>query len=218
MLVRGNIKFRGDTLIEVLFAITIFSLVAVGGLSIMNQGTATSQRALEITLVRQEIDAQAETLRFLNSSYVSAYQSGVSLSSATPAGQWQLMENYIINDPIASASNFGGLNTDNSCPDPQTIKGSFFLDTKNAKFVDRKTGEGTMVPVDTFSQINYDSLPISAEGIWIEAVRSAAISDKNDPQYNAGYLDFHIRACWDSPGQSIPVTIGTIVRLYEPRG
>ena len=49
----------------------------------------------------------------------------------------------------------------------------------------------------------------------IEAIRSKTIRENN--QANAGYIDFHIRACWDSPGQSVPVTIGTIVRLYEPR-
>src|SRR5664279_826252 len=91
-----HLRTRGDTLVEVLFAVAIFSLVAVGGLAIMNQGTATSQRALEITLVRQEVDSQAETLRFLNASYVSAYKLGISdYSSASPAvSQWLAVQGY----------------------------------------------------------------------------------------------------------------------------
>src|SRR5674476_81397 len=84
--IRNNI--RGDTLVEVLFATAVFSLVAVGCLSIMNQGAATAQRALEITLVRNEIDAQAETLRFLNASYIQAYQSGITSYPNTPADEW----------------------------------------------------------------------------------------------------------------------------------
>ena len=80
----GRQKNRGDTIIEVLFAITVFSLVVVSSLSIMNQGSATAQRTLEISLVRQQIDAQAETLRFLNTSYVAAYQAGVNDILSTP--------------------------------------------------------------------------------------------------------------------------------------
>jgi len=212
MLNRLKSRFdRGDTLIEVLFAITIFSLVAVGGISIMNQGTATSQRALEITLVRQEIDAQAEALRFLNSSFVSAYQSGTTYPANTPAGQWQLMQTSIISTGIVVASAFGA-GTD--CQNPP--QGSFIINSKTATFI--APTDGKLGLAQTFSQVRYDNSDqvTMAEGIWIEAVRSATVAG-ND-QSNAGYIDFNIRACWDSPGQSIPVTIGTIVRLYEPRG
>jgi type II secretory pathway pseudopilin PulG len=64
---------RGDTIIEVLFAVTVFAMVAVGAMTIMNQGTATAQRSLEVTLVRQQIDAQAEAIRYIHQAYVSAY-------------------------------------------------------------------------------------------------------------------------------------------------
>ena len=57
---------RGDTLIEVLLAVTVFSLVAVGALSVMNRSVAIAQQSLETTLVRQQIDAQAEMLRFVH--------------------------------------------------------------------------------------------------------------------------------------------------------
>lgn len=198
---------RGDTLIEVLFATAVFSLVAVGSLSIMNQGTATSQRAFEITLVRNEIDAQAETLRFLNASYVAAYQSGAT-NYTGPAEQWRLIQNSTV--PSSSALNSGA----SACALPQT--GSFILNTKNATFVPDAPNKLNLA--QTFSQVSFDPASgqvLSAEGIWIEAVKSA-ISNQDDEK-KAGYIDFHIRACWDSPGQSIPVTLGTIVRLYEPR-
>ncbi len=58
---------HGDTIIEVVVAITVFSLVAVGAMTIMNSGLAMAQRSLETTLVRQQIDAQAEMLRFVHS-------------------------------------------------------------------------------------------------------------------------------------------------------
>lgn len=60
---------RGDTLIEVTIAIGIFSMIAIAVASVMSSGTAGSQMALETTLAREEIDAQAEALRFIHSSY-----------------------------------------------------------------------------------------------------------------------------------------------------
>jgi len=197
---------RGDTLIEVLFAVAVFSLVAVGSLSIMNQGAATAQRSLEITLVRQEIDAQAETLRFLNSSYIQAYQSGLTSYPGTPADEW-----HLIKAEAPADANISQLGT---CTPPAN---SFILNTRTAKFVS-PVGNGAPIAAKTYSQVVYDNFDnvTSAEGLWIEAISSDV--DNSNNQGNAGYIDFHIRACWDSPGQSVPLTMGTIVRLYEPRG
>ena len=205
---------KGDTIIEVLFAVSVFSLVAVGGLSIMNQGTTTPQRALEITLVRQEIDAQAETLRFLHDSYVAAYQSGGSYAADTPAGQWKVMLDSIISTGTVNASAFGAADT---CPNPPS--GSFIFNARTATFT--APGESKLEPAQVFSKVEYDvvngqSILKTADGIWIEAVRSRTTTDVN--QANAGFIDFHIRACWGTAGLSVPETIGTIVRLYEPRG
>lgn len=209
-------KNRGDTLVEVLFATAVFSLVAVGCLSIMNQGTATAQRALEITLVRNEIDAQAEALRFLNSSYISAYQTDPNYSYLpnTPAGQWKLLQDKVTTNNV---STFGA--SGNTCP---TIpNGSFILNARKALYIDPSVLKPS--GAKTFSRVVYDNdnppaAPVdavtSAEGIWIEAVK--VWPDNSNNQGNVGYIDFHIRACWDSPGQSVPVTLGTIVRLYEP--
>jgi len=212
MLARRFLKSRGDTLIEVLFATATFSLVAVGGIAIMNKGTAASQRALEITLVRNEIDSQAETLRFLNASYIAAYQPGVSnYGSDTPAQEWKTMHDNIVATNASSATSFGSNGT--SCP--TLPKGSFILNTRKAKFVSSISGK--FADADTYSKVAYDasSQLINTYGIWIEAVRSTTSGDVN--QADAGYIDFYINACWYSSGQVQPVTIGTIVRLYEPR-
>ncbi|MBC7512045.1 type II secretion system protein, partial [Candidatus Saccharibacteria bacterium] len=61
---------RGDTLIEVIVAFAVFAMVAVGALNVMNQGTATAQDTLETTHVRQQIDNQAEILRYLHQAYL----------------------------------------------------------------------------------------------------------------------------------------------------
>lgn len=205
---------RGDTLIEVLFAVSIFSLVAVGGLAIMNQGSAAAERALEITLVREQMDAQAQTLRFLNSSYVAAFEPGATYGPSTPAGQWALMVADIKANPITIPSTLGG----SSCP--TTPKpGDFILDPLYATF--HNSIQGMIAPAKTFSQLDYTTdstnkqVYAGAEGIWIEAINNPPSS--SDPaQANIGSIDFYIFACWDSPGQNVPMTLGTIVRLYDP--
>lgn len=62
---------RGDTLIEVMFAIAIFSAVAIISIAMMNLGVANSERSLEMSTARDELNAQAEALRFIHSSYTS---------------------------------------------------------------------------------------------------------------------------------------------------
>jgi prepilin-type N-terminal cleavage/methylation domain-containing protein len=196
---------RGDTLIEVLFAVTIFSAVAVGGLGIMNRGTLTAQRSLEVTLVRQQIDAQAESLRFIHDSYVAVYPNPV---TGQASAEWP----KIVTTSVAQASTFGQCNPPN---------GSFVVNSKTARL--EPAAKLTNV-VSTFSQLRFASTSpatvpltttnvlVAAEGIWVEAVRSDVI-----PGEASGTIDFHIRACWSSPGQDNMVTLGTIVRLYEPR-
>lgn len=193
---------RGDTIIEVLFAVAIFSMIAVGSLMIMNQGTQTAQRSLEITLVRQEMDAQAETLRFLHQSYVASYQQGVTPAAGTPAYEWT----RVASRSVSAASAYGA-NGATTCPGMPASR--FALNTHTAQI-------STIQPapaVGSFAQLRYSSPTAlsSVQGIWVEAVASPVVPGR------AGFIDFHIRTCWESPGSASVMTLGTIVRLYEPR-
>ena len=67
---------KGDTLIEVTLAVGIFSLVAISVVAVMTSGMTNTQTALETTLAREEIDAQAEALRFIHSAYIADDESG----------------------------------------------------------------------------------------------------------------------------------------------
>jgi type II secretory pathway pseudopilin PulG len=194
MLKRRRSQQTGDTLIEVLFAVTVFSLVAVGSLSIMNQGTATAQHSLETTLVREQIDAQAETLRFIHDSYIAAYPNVV---AGEPSSRWTAI--VAKSDSVVAASSFG------TCTPPGN---AFILNTKTAQL----SASPLTSTVPTYSQLRYstDTVLGAAEGIWIEAVRSASVGGSSSS------IDFHIRACWNSAQQATPMTLGTIVRLYEP--
>ena len=66
-----NLFRKGDTIIEVTFAISVFSLVSVTSMQVMDRNLATIQGTLELEMARNEIDAQAEAIRFIQNSYLS---------------------------------------------------------------------------------------------------------------------------------------------------
>ena len=194
----------GDTIIEVLFAVTVFSLVVVAGLSIMNQGTALAQRSLEVTLVRQQIDAQVDALRFLHNSFVETYHGDDpdSYVEGTPARVWTQIADYA----VENASDFSAVGATGACPSTKPTN-AFIINTNSATIANI-----TLSTPPVYSQVRYDDAGVitSQEGMWIEAVRVAASAT------TPGYYDFHVRACWYASGQASPMTIGTIARLYEP--
>lgn len=191
---------RGDTIIEVLFATTIFSMIAVGGLSIMSQGTAMAQRALEIGLVRQQIDAQADALRYLNQSYIADFgRNGIAT---------QLWNDVILANAVTQASAFDQTAVGGKCVLPSSAQKPFAL---NLQKLDSTPLLSPAADAGTYARVRYDTPTVTAEGLWVQAVRSPVIPGQT------GFYDFHIRACWQSPGQATPMVIGTIVRLYEPR-
>lgn len=203
----------GDTLIEVLFAVAVFSLVAVGCLSIMNQGAATAERSLEVTLVRQQMDAQVAALRYIHQSYVANYHKNA-IPTTGPSVEWVKMTNKTVagNKAANNASIFA---TDMAtCPMATPGEKPFILNARKATIWSsvpstEPPAGGSLPP---FAQVVYNSSSdvTNAYGIWIESVPSTAST-------RAGYVDFHVRACWNAPGSSVASTLGTIVRLYEPR-
>lgn len=204
---------RGDTIIEVLFAVAVFAMVAVGCMTIMNQATATAQRSLEITLVRQQIDAQAEAIRYIHQAYVAGFQRGGPAPSGT-AAEWPKIANMASGKGASRASDFGVVNG-MQCPSSAPGEKPFILNARTARLY--PTAAPAMAPpagmsVPPFAQVQYnpDSSVARTYGLWIESVPSPAVSQ-------TGFVDFHIRACWESPGATRPMTLGTIVRLYEPR-
>lgn len=193
---------RGDTIIEVLLAITVFSMLAVGAIAIMNQGINSAQRSLEITQVRQQIDAQAEALRYIHQSYIN----GLNQDGGDSSGVWSELR-----DKTGDITPF---DTSGSINCPAMSSQAFILNARSASIESSKpismsepSSPGTTPP--PYAQFVYDSN--RAYGIWIEAKR-----DEGNGTGFIGYIDFHIRACWESPGNSPAITLGTIVRLYDP--
>ena len=225
---RLNFK-KGDTVVEVIFAITIFCMIAVISIALMNQGVATAQGSLELSMVRNSIDAQAEGLRFIHNGYT-AERTYVN-SSHTGSTGGELLYTEMWNELVNGASNAAPDFVTTSCAArPST---AFVLNTRNINpgstptpKVTGKYSDASVFPRILYSQGGYDAedsnstddinatTVASVEGIWIQAVKGA----ENLYQGKNSFYDFHIRACWYPPGKSVPSTIGTIVRLYNPAG
>lgn len=67
----ASLSKRGDTIIEVMFAFAVFAFISVLTIIMMNSGVSSSERSLELVTARNELNAQAEALRFIHSSYIS---------------------------------------------------------------------------------------------------------------------------------------------------
>ena len=56
-------------MVEVALAVGIFSMVAIAVTAVLSSSTSGAQTALETTIAREEIDTQAEALRFIQTAY-----------------------------------------------------------------------------------------------------------------------------------------------------
>jgi len=191
------LKQRGDTMVEVILAFAVFSMVSVGTMTVMGQGTNAAQRALEITLVRQQIDAQAEALR--------AAQQAYSSSEIASDSEWRKIA-------IADAGqNSATYSSQTTCPSALAqIPRSFIMDPRNASLVTSGSWFQDINARTTrpYAQVE-TSGAVQAYGIWIEREFRPGNND-------ADVYDFKVRACWQGAGMNVPLQIETVVRLYEP--
>jgi prepilin-type N-terminal cleavage/methylation domain-containing protein len=201
---------RGDTLIEVMVAFAVFAMVAVGAITVMNQGTANAQDTLETTQVRQQIDNQAEMLRFLHQSY---------LANPSDATAGSLQDKFRSLVTLAKNAESAGVRnpTDFGAACTDTIPGDsayrFVLDpSTGARLTASNVLPANATSAPPYARVTPGPSGLSSYGLWIEPI----LSNANINSGTAQYVDFHIRACWNSAGSSPQRTLGTIVRLYVP--
>lgn len=165
MLVR--LRERGDTLIEVLFAVSIFSAVVVGTIVIMNQGIASAQQALEINLVRNQIDTQAELLRHLNNAKLtalgrnatgdSAEWDGIVAKAGTTAADYGLISVFECTSDIDNcAPDAAGADATRPCEPASLPNNAFFINPKTGAMVEKNDlvgGGSAFRPAVVFSQV-----------------------------------------------------------------
>lgn len=226
---------RGDTLIEVMLAVGIFSMVAIAVVAVMSGGTSSAQTALETTLAREEIDAQAEALRFIQSSYIAEKDN----ENGKFAQLWKNIttsSNVVIgNDNISavaqySPSDCAALYDDD---DGQAKKYGFIINTHalgsdnpSSALVWAAANTDLFSPASTYPRLIYTNEDASltasgdtlnkAEGIYIIAVKDPGTQIVGKDTKTSAYYDFYIRTCWYGTGDQSPSTISTVMRLYDP--
>lgn len=179
-------RLKGDTIIEVMVAVTIFSLVAVGSMVLMNNGISMSQRSLEVTLVRQQIDAQVEMLRYV---HIQAKED--------PKGSYRATWDSLLTQGLTDEP-FQLINQD-QCP--SRINNGVALVAK---------------PSGGVGIINlYNASPATYAKIADKDNEAQGLSIQLTKVDGGKAYDAYVQACWYSPGLDRPMTIGTIVRLYD---
>lgn len=190
---------RGDTIIEVMFSFVIFSLLTVGTYVVMNRGTQISQRSLEITLVRQQLDAQVSLVRYIKD---------------TSPAQWSELTSgkFLVANPIDVA----GVSVD-GCPTPggrtdlNAGTNTFFMavDKRNNTVQPVRVSNASYSVPAVYAKV--DLANSKAYGIFAQIVRA----EQNSGANTGKAYDVYISACWDSVGSRVPVSIGTVTRLYD---
>lgn len=192
-----RIRERGDTVVELIFAFALFSLVLVGTLVIMNTGIRMSQLSLETTLVRQQMDAQAEMVRYILDTDNSA---------------WDTIKSKLASDimPLSSSTNECPTLTELGTP----ARASFFVSqTSPNVFAVNNVSSANYANSSNYARIDYGA--DRSMGIWLQIAEAENVSSSVSPGSSITAYDLYVHACWARPGSDIPATTGTIVRLYD---
>lgn len=186
---------QGDTIVEIVLAFAIFSSAAVATMAVLNNGIAATQRNLEVTLVRQQVDTQAEMLRYLHDTQNDAWKTMI--SSATLVA---------VPTPLSG-----------SCLQTSSINQGFYIQPMvgatpaNTTFVRKSVTSSTYNKPSTYAKVDYSAGANTSQGIWMQVSRA----QQQGGATSVTAYDFYIHACWDSVGVDAPMTAGTIVRIYD---
>jgi len=194
---RQNDSQRGDTLVEVLIAITVLGIIVVGAMAIMNRSLVSIINSTERTAVRADVNSQTEMLNYVR---------------AKNADMWgQIKSLAFSSDKVASANTQCKLNPNSNSS--TSTAGSFYLSAdSNASSVSLKTGlvDNTTAGAQKNGK-NLAGRAVPGTGIWIDAVYYPVVTGSN----NVPYFDFYIKACWTPLGNNPDSQTITIVRIYD---
>lgn len=238
-----SVAKRGDTLLEVVLAFVMFSLVAAISVALMNSSISGAEASIELTLARTEIDAQSETIRFIHEdfNYDRAYNN---------------LWNHILERKIEKqGDNLPKLNVD-SCSDLYKTNTSGVKTLAEAQaFIlnPRQLNNGTDSSKENFygytlitAEENSNKFSTSSLNPRIIYKKGSSLNNTggnevtsdddidNEDQYtfiyraegiydfivkdpnDPSHYDFYVYTCWFAPGAERPTTIGTVTRLFNP--
>lgn len=176
---------RGDTLVEVLLAFTVFGLVATLALRTMNSGFTQLLVSTQRSETQALINGQVALLR-------AAHDKAI----AGDVGHWNNIK--IIAGANSTMPNASGCATTNSF-------GKFYFDTTDGSAQDWMAPQ-SLTTGYTPSRPS-ESHPVPGNSMWIEATKVTPTTLNSKP-----YYDFYVKACWSTGGVQ---ELKTVVRLYE---
>jgi Tfp pilus assembly protein PilV len=186
---------QGDTLIEVLLALAILSVIMVSSIVLMNRGQASASNSLERSQVQALATHQGSLLQYIRDSYADVVAGGQTPQAGTAAALWET-----IKSGYTTAPNVNVCAADGS---PNNAANSFFLTYNPAPAAN---------PV-TLVAYNGASAAAAAQpgsGMWIEA--QSVNGGVSHP-----YVDFFVKACWRPSGTGAHQEVKNVVRLYDPQ-
>lgn len=174
----------------------------------MQKGLTMAQTSLEISLTRNAMNAQAEAIRLLSDESKSRTRDETFAHSESDLNSYNTE-----NGEIISLEEMVG--KDGTCRELNDLSNNgnkrFIIDVIDDLTV-TDLGEN-FIKATVYPRVFYDKKKskLISEGIWVQASR---IKDANS---NFDAVDYHIRACWTSVASSNPITLGTIVRIYDKK-
>lgn len=193
---------RGDTLIEVLIAITILSLAVVISQAVMNYGQSIALNSIERTTTQGYINSQFSYLRYARDAFDNDQRNDVPTQSAG-AVLWGKIETFAV----------GGTTNAEACDGnrPRSEASMFFIDettaltqTTPAQFATA----ATQYPRVSGSPVAAQTAPAPGSGLWLLARANGSGSER--------YIDFTAKACWTSLVGGQPEKSTSVLRLYAP--
>lgn len=230
---------KGDTLVEVTLAVGIFSMIAIAIVAVMSNGVASAQTALETTLTREEIDTQAEAIRFIHSSYIAS----VNQKENPYRELWNAITSKAKTfEPVSEDSEIQSVVQFNpsSCEDlynpttSQTIGHAFIINPRKLASLNDPSevvisqNQDMFRPASTYPRLVYTDKTNDGEGLLerkeelfsVEGIYVIAVKDNNTTKIgeenSSAFYDFYIRTCWYGNKSSDASTISTVMRLYDP--
>lgn len=178
---------RGDTIIEVILAGAILSLVTVSSFAIMQRASSSAYDALERSIVRLQINGQIELINYFRDEYIDAQINNYPVAG-TPAEVWPVMA-AVTPSPAPALT---------TCAAPV---GSFYIN---------RTTAGTIkYQIVTSGIVAATGLPEPGKGTWISRVDPTSGAPKKK------YQEFYVVSCWPTTTAG-EHRMSSVVRLYDP--
>lgn len=186
--IKEHNRERGDTLIEVLVAVSVFGVVVVGAFALMNKGVTQMYDSMEKSQVRMLLNGQVEALTYARDQYMRAQTTALTTDTDKRAkNTWEGIK--------------GALDTPTTPPALANCSpsDSAFSIVMSDTGMSRSTSIQAAVAED---------FPSPGKGIWIEEIPS-------NGAITPSFIDFYVKACWLQNSSSQTQVLSTVVRLYD---